>query len=582
MTSSDPSLSPPSGLVPKQPSAVRAYGKYFLVKKLAEGGMAEIFLAKQVGVEGFEKNVVVKRMLRHLSQVPDFVAMFLDEARLAASLSHPNIVAISDLGFAEDCYYIAMEYLPGEDFSSVLRVAKRRNEQVPLLVALRTISEAAMGLHYAHQASDSKGRPLNLVHRDVSPSNIFVLYTGQVKVLDFGIAKAESRVTNTTAGVVKGKYQYMSPEQAGSSQVDRRSDVYSLGVSLYEGLTLTRPFARDTDLAVLNAVLKTEYVPIRQLRPDLPIEVEQIVTKAMQGDPNMRFESAAEMAEAIERYIGSTTSAAGSTALSTFMNGFFGVQRVRSKTQISSLAELAEQGVDVPGFVNPISPKTEPVIISPAPFSDPAISSPTSVGSSISSATKVLPPELLPPQPRSPQTIALASAAVTLGLVAVGAAFFWPKTPAVAPPPVAIVTPTALPDAMVETSTALDSGAAVAAKTGSEQPAPLTDAGTALGDSKKPIRKQTKSLEEEALRLVNGQKQRLSTCLKEFRSDAPVGSFAAGIQVQVAKTGNVMTVSSQFDGTELGNCWAAAIRSIRFPKDKEAWASTYTIRFGQK
>ncbi len=192
---------------------VRAYGKYMLVWKLAEGGMAEIFLAKQIGVEGFEKNVVIKRMLPHLSEVPDFVSMFLDEARLAASLSHPNVVQISDLGFADGCYYICMEYLAGEDFAAVIRVMRRRNQQVPLHITLRVLSDAATGLHYAHEATDQRGNPLNLVHRDVSPSNLFITYSGQVKVLDFGIAKAESRASTTSAGVVKGKYQYMSPEQ---------------------------------------------------------------------------------------------------------------------------------------------------------------------------------------------------------------------------------------------------------------------------------------------------------------------------------------------------------------------------------
>src|SRR6185436_3149751 len=302
--------------------------------KLAEGGMAEIFLAKQVGVEGFEKNVVIKRMLQHLSSVPDFVSMFLDEARMAAQLSHPNIVAISDLGHADGCYYITMEYLAGEDFSTMLRTGARRREYVPLAISLRVLAEAARGLDFAHSFTDSSGKPLNIVHRDISPSNIFVTYTGQVKVLDFGIAKAESRVTNTTAGVVKGKYMYMAPEQARSGQVDRRADVFSLGVSLYEALTNIRPFARDNDLAILNAVLKCEYTPPREQRPDLPIELEQIVAKALSLDPLMRYQSAADLASDLERFLAATTSGGGHTSLSTFMHSFFGQERVSSKTRI--------------------------------------------------------------------------------------------------------------------------------------------------------------------------------------------------------------------------------------------------------
>ncbi len=361
---------PPPSRDPIGPLAVRPFGKYFLVRKLAEGGMAEIFLAKQVGVEGFEKNVVIKRMLQHLSSVPDFVSMFLDEARLAARLSHPNIVTISDLGHADGCYYICMEYLAGEDFSTMLRTSARRREYVPLNISLRVLAEAARGLDFAHGFTDAQGKPLNIVHRDISPSNIFVTYTGQVKVLDFGIAKAESRVTNTTAGVVKGKYMYMAPEQARSGGVDRRADVFSLGVSLYEALTNVRPFARDNDLAILNAVLKCEYRPPRELRPDLPVELEQVVLKALMLDPALRYQSGAELASDLERFLAATTSGSGATQLSQFMHAFFGPERVASKTRIDSLADLSGKGWDVPGYVNPSSPKTDPS--SPRPTRTPS------------------------------------------------------------------------------------------------------------------------------------------------------------------------------------------------------------------
>src|SRR6185503_20451351 len=159
---------------------------------------------------------------------------------------------------------------------------------VPLNLVMRIIADAAHGLHFAHEFTDDDGRPLNIVHRDISPSNISVTYQGGVKVLDFGIAKAESRVTNTTAGVVKGKYMYMAPEQARSGQVDRRADVFSLGVSLYEALTNIRPFARDNDLAILNAVLQVDYTPPREVRPDLPVELEQLVQKSLLLDPGQR------------------------------------------------------------------------------------------------------------------------------------------------------------------------------------------------------------------------------------------------------------------------------------------------------
>jgi serine/threonine-protein kinase len=326
----------------------RVYGNYVLVRKLAEGGMAEIFLAKQVGVEKFEKNVVIKRMLPQLSQAEDFVAMFLDEARLAASLTHPNIAQITDLGLAEGCYYICMEYLAGEDFATVLRLARRRAEVAPLSITLRVISHAAIGLHFAHEATDAKGVRLNLVHRDVSPSNIFVTYSGQVKVLDFGIAKAESRVTNTETGVIKGKYQYMSPEQARGEPVDRRSDVFSLGVSLYEALSGIRPFARNSDLAVLKALLDGEVKPLRELRPDIPPQLETIVAKAMARTPDDRYPTALAFVQDIERHLGTSTSVEGTDVLAQYLQTAVGEARVRSRVRIETLDEMAARGVDVP------------------------------------------------------------------------------------------------------------------------------------------------------------------------------------------------------------------------------------------
>src|SRR5262245_45555032 len=325
---------------PSEP--VRQFGKYFLVRKLAEGGMAEIFLAKLVGAEGFERDVVIKRMLKHLSAVNDFVNMFLDEAKLAARLVHPNVIQINELGVADGCYFICMEYLPGEDFSTVIRTAGRKREYVPLAVVARVMADAAHGLAYAHDFTDATGKAMGIVHRDISPSNIYVTYQGQVKVLDFGIAKAESRLTTTTAGVVKGKYMYMAPEQAKGVKVDRRADVFSLGVSLYEALTHYRPFSRENDLAILNAVLKCDFKPPRELRKDLPQELEAIILKAMAAKPEDRYQTAAAMAADLERFLGTTS---GATNVGTYMRTLFGEERVSFRSRIPSLADLAQSGV---------------------------------------------------------------------------------------------------------------------------------------------------------------------------------------------------------------------------------------------
>ncbi|WP_163995841.1 protein kinase domain-containing protein [Pyxidicoccus caerfyrddinensis] len=322
------------------PPLLRPYGQYVLVRKLAEGGMAEIFLAKLLGADNFERNVVIKRMLPHLSNIPDFVEMFRDEARLAAKLSHPNIVQIQELGFTEGCYYICMEYLAGEDFSTTLRLAGRRRQYVPFPVVLRVLIDAAHGLHYAHEFCAESGQPLNIVHRDISPSNLYLTYQGQVKVLDFGIAKAESRLVNTRTGVVKGKYMYMAPEQAQGKEVDRRADVFALGVSLYEALTHVRPFSRENDLAVLNALLHGEFKRPRELRPDLPEELEAIILKAMAFKAEDRYPTAEAFAEGLEAFLGENLSASGTSQLGAFLRGHFGEERFTERTRIPTLATL--------------------------------------------------------------------------------------------------------------------------------------------------------------------------------------------------------------------------------------------------
>ncbi|NOJ83122.1 protein kinase domain-containing protein [Myxococcus xanthus] len=325
-----------TGLVP----LLQPYGPYVLVRKLAEGGMAEIFLAKLLGADGFERNVVIKRMLPHLTNNPDFVEMFRDEARLAAKLAHPNIVQIQELGFAEGCYYICMEYLAGEDFSTTLRLAGRKRHYVPLPVVLRVLIDAARGLHFAHEFTNEAGQPLNVVHRDISPSNLYLTYQGQVKVLDFGIAKAESRLVNTRTGVVKGKYMYMAPEQARGKEVDRRADIFALGVSLYEALTHVRPFSRENDLAVLNALLQGELKPPRELRPDLPEELEAILLKAMAFKPEDRYPTAEAFADALETFLSEHLSGSGAMPLGTFLKGHFGEERFTERSRIPTLATL--------------------------------------------------------------------------------------------------------------------------------------------------------------------------------------------------------------------------------------------------
>ena len=216
--------------------------------------MAEIFLAKQLGPAGYEKTVVIKRVLEHYSSHADFVAMFLDEARLAAQLSHPNIVQIYDFGEAEGSYYLCMEYLRGEDLHTVVKHAQRKNTAISPDVAATIVAAACDALDYAHALTTEDGRPLHIVHRDISPSNIFVTYQGLVKVLDFGIARAEGKVVKTATGTIRGKVSYMAPEQAMSKPLDGRADVWALGAVLHELLSGKRLFWRGNDVESFQGV----------------------------------------------------------------------------------------------------------------------------------------------------------------------------------------------------------------------------------------------------------------------------------------------------------------------------------------
>ncbi len=539
-----PGTEPGPAFGPPEATAVRAFGKYFLVRKLAEGGMAEIFLAKQVGAEGFERNVVIKRMLQHLSSVPDFVGMFLDEARLAARLAHQNIIQINDLGLADGCYFICMEYLAGEDFSTILRTAARRRSYVPIHVVLRIIADSAHGLHFAHEFTDEQGRPLNIVHRDISPSNIYVTYQGQVKLLDFGIAKAESRITNTTAGVVKGKYMYMSPEQARGDAVDRRADVFSLGVSLYEGLTNVRPFARDNDLAILNAVLSCDFKPPRQVRPDLPVEVEQVVTRAMAASPDERYQTAAEMAADLERLLAAWTSGQNVVSVGAYLRDLFGEERFNHKTRIPTLVSLAQSGVDVPGFSNPYMPKTDP---GDAVLTD---AGPTKV---------VAPPGAKARSSRGAVMLVALAAVAAAGLGAYVVLRGPGRAVEAEPPPVEQAT---------QTTPAEDGGAppqVAEADAGSTEAPQPSDAGArvavAVGRGCGRVDQLTvKDIERSVLK----GKSRILQCFEEHRSELPGQSGKVNVTVTIAPSGKVASAVSEMKG-RVGKCLESRVKALCFP-----------------
>ncbi|MBI3180221.1 MAG: serine/threonine protein kinase, partial [Deltaproteobacteria bacterium] len=287
------------------------FGRYQLERRLALGGMAEVFLARIEGPEGFAKRVVIKRLLPHLRDDREQVQMFLDEAKLAARFNHPNLVQIYELARIDDQYAFVMEHIEGEDVASILDANLRRKTQVPFEMAAYITAGAALGLHYVHELGDDEGRPLHVVHRDVSPANIIVTRSGGVKIVDFGIAKHVSTV-QTVAGMLKGKFSYMSPEQARGEPLDPRSDIFALGIVLYELLTVTPCFPGSGQMEILDAVTQVRFEPAETLRPGLPRSLKTILARMLALKRDDRYDSAHDVHVALARFMNETrTPAAG-------------------------------------------------------------------------------------------------------------------------------------------------------------------------------------------------------------------------------------------------------------------------------
>ena len=279
------------------------YGRYVLLERLAVGGMAEVFRAKRKGVEGFEKVVAVKRILSHLSSNKDFIDMFVDEAKMVASLSHPNIAQIFDLGKIDDSYYIAMEFVEGRDLRTILSRARNRGTHLGVDLAALIAAKVGAALEYAHRHRDDDGNDLRIVHRDVSPQNILVSTEGEVKLVDFGIARAATKASHTDSGSLRGKLLYMSPEQAWGKALDNRSDIFSLGGVFFEALTGHPLFSGNSEMSILERVREARVLTPSSLNPAVPIELEAVVTRALQRDPDERYQDAAEMLLDLDTYL---------------------------------------------------------------------------------------------------------------------------------------------------------------------------------------------------------------------------------------------------------------------------------------
>lgn len=294
---------PPGADDEVQPAPHGSLGKYHVFATLGRGGMADVYLAVARGPVGFNKLVVIKRLRPQLAEEPAFRDMFLDEARLAARLSHPNIVNTFEVGEESGAHFIAMEYLEGQALNKVIREAIRMNVPISPSIAARILADMLLGLSYAHNVTDYDGSPLGIIHRDVSPHNIFVTYDGSVKVVDFGIAKAASTTTETEVGVLKGKVAYMAPEHATGTRIDARADVFASGIVLWELLTRQRLFPGENAAVTIHRLMSQPIAPPRSHDPRIPRELEQIVMRALEKDPAARYQSAADMRAALEAFI---------------------------------------------------------------------------------------------------------------------------------------------------------------------------------------------------------------------------------------------------------------------------------------
>ncbi|MBI1946394.1 MAG: serine/threonine protein kinase [Deltaproteobacteria bacterium] len=280
------------------------YGDYELLRLIATGGMAEIYLARHDGVAGLSRMVVVKRMLPQLAVRPDFVRMFLDEARLAAKLNHPNIVQVFNLGEVDHSYYIAMEFVDGPHLGALFAHSLRQRAALPVELCVQTVARAADGLHYAHEVNDPEtDTPLSIVHRDISPQNLLVSRHGDVKVTDFGVAKASNQQTKTRTGIIKGKVAYMSPEQCLGEAVDRRTDVFALGIVLYELLTRRRLFREKSDLLIMQRITTETVAAPSTINKEIDAELDAICAKALARKREERFSSASDFAEALDSWL---------------------------------------------------------------------------------------------------------------------------------------------------------------------------------------------------------------------------------------------------------------------------------------
>jgi len=353
------------------------FGRYLLLDRINIGGMAEVWRGKVFGAGGFERLVAIKRILPNIAEDEEFISMFQDEAKISVQLTHANICQIYELNRIGPSLYIAMEYVPGKDLRSIFERARKKGEPPPVPLVCYVVGKLCEGLDYAHRKKDQHGRELNVVHRDVSPQNVLISFEGEVKVIDFGIAKAAGKVTKTQAGILKGKFGYMSPEQIRGLPLDRRSDVFAIGVCLYELLTGERLFVGESDFQVLEKVRKAEVLPPSTYNRKIPESLERIVLKALAKDPAERFQYASELADELQRFLITSDSIFSRKDLMQYMKSTFAEEVERERARMAEYADVkAPEGMLADGGAAvPVLPRnTGPILAAvPTPPAGPAV-----------------------------------------------------------------------------------------------------------------------------------------------------------------------------------------------------------------
>lgn len=320
----------------------KQFGKYYLLEKLAVGGMAEIYKAKTFGVDGFEKQLALKRILPHCSADKDFITMLIDEAKLSVLLSHANIVQVYDLGKVGDDYFISMEFIHGPNLRDIIYRCREKKVVLPPELAVYIISEACKGLDYAHRKADQSNKPLNIVHRDVSPQNILISYEGEVKIADFGIAKAAMNISHTMAGILKGKIAYMSPEQALGKTIDHRTDIFSAGIVLHETLTQEKLYTGESQFEVLKKI-RTTRIDSESLPETLPNQLKNVLAKALAYYPKDRYQSAGEMQTDLTKFLYQTYIDFTPQKLAAFVKEIFSDELKRQQTSAAKEGAVSAQ-----------------------------------------------------------------------------------------------------------------------------------------------------------------------------------------------------------------------------------------------